>query len=86
VELVNYLVTTKRLTNLLFTMDGKEYVTEKKLEREIRDQIYLKGGRITRTDLQAILKIDYSHIERITNNMIQHDAQLTLVNGEIITT
>lgn len=67
-------------------MDGKEYVTEKKLEREIRDQIYLKGGRITRTDLQAILKIDYSHIERITNNMIQHDAQLTLVNGEIITT
>jgi hypothetical protein len=75
-----------KLKNLLFTTDGKEYLTERHLEKEIRDHILLGGGRINRTDLQALSKVDLGHIERITNRMISQESdKFTLINGEILT-
>lgn len=46
IELVAYLIKTGKLKQLLFTQDGKEYITEKQLTREIRDQIFISGGLV----------------------------------------
>jgi hypothetical protein len=85
VELVNYLICTKRLKRVVFTLDGKEYVTEDQLRREIWSQILLSGGRINRTDLPELLNVDFSHIESICNNLLKEDRSLHLVQGEILT-
>lgn len=69
------------IPTLLFTLDGKEYVTEKQLEKEIRDEIIYSGGRLKRIDLETLLNVDISHIERLTNQMKEFD----IISGEILT-
>jgi hypothetical protein len=34
-----------KLIELIFTCDGKEYLTSQQLVREIKDEVYLAGGR-----------------------------------------
>ena len=43
VELVTMLV-KRGLLDVLYTRDGKEYVTPSQLEREIRDELIIHGG------------------------------------------
>ncbi|KAL0488554.1 E3 UFM1-protein ligase [Acrasis kona] len=87
VELVNYLMSSGRLKDVMFTTDGKEYITEKQIRKEIEESITHSGGRINRSDLQALLKVDFSHIERITNKIISESNQtISLVHGDLITT
>jgi hypothetical protein len=35
-----------KLLDVVFTTDGKEYVTPQQLTREIRDELYVHGGSI----------------------------------------
>jgi hypothetical protein len=44
IELVFYLKSKKLLENLIFTLDGKEYLTEKQLEWEVNQEIQYSGG------------------------------------------
>lgn len=53
VEIVNRLIASE-LLEVLFTLDGKEYVTPQRLEREIRDELYLHGGRVNVVELQSV--------------------------------
>ena len=53
VEIVNHLIAID-LLEVLFTLDGKEYVTPQRLEREIRDELYVHGGRINVVELQSV--------------------------------
>jgi len=43
VEIINKLLELK-LLDVVFTTDGKEYVTPKQLIREISDELYVHGG------------------------------------------
>lgn len=53
VELVNKLVEL-RLVDVVYTVDGKEYVTPQQLEREIRDELAVnRGGRRNRTHVRT---------------------------------
>lgn len=45
VEIVTKLLELKNL-DVVFTTDGKEYVTPQQLTREIRDELYVHGGSI----------------------------------------
>lgn len=53
VEIVNHLIASD-LLEVLFTLDGKEYVTPQRLEREIRDELHAHGGRINVVELQSV--------------------------------
>lgn len=44
VELVSRLV-ERRLVEVIYTLDGKEYVTPEQLEREIKSELTAHGGR-----------------------------------------
>jgi hypothetical protein len=44
VEIINKLLELK-LLDVVFTTDGKEYVTPQQLSREILDELYIHGGK-----------------------------------------
>ncbi|XP_076444457.1 E3 UFM1-protein ligase 1-like [Babylonia areolata] len=83
VELVNKLVELK-LIEVLYTSDGKEYLTPQHLAKEIRDELTVCGGRINLVDLQQALNVDLSHVEAKVNDMVKHDHNLTLILGQLI--
>jgi len=72
------------LLEVLYTMDGKEYMTPSQLEREIRDEISVHGGRVNMVDLQQLLQVDLSHIESKVNELVHKDRFFTLVHGELM--
>ncbi|XP_059145285.1 E3 UFM1-protein ligase 1-like [Physella acuta] len=83
IELVTKLIEL-HLVDVLYTSDGKTYVTHQQLVKEIKDELIVHGGRINLVDLQQLLNVDFSHIESKVNDMVRHDGHLTLVLGQLI--
>ncbi|XP_057308369.1 E3 UFM1-protein ligase 1 homolog isoform X1 [Hydractinia symbiolongicarpus] len=83
IEIVNKLVALG-LVEVIYTTDGKEYLTPKQVEREIRDELIVHGGRINLVDLQQILNIDLSHIESKVNEIVRGDRHFSLVQGQLL--
>ncbi|XP_033740513.1 E3 UFM1-protein ligase 1-like [Pecten maximus] len=83
VEIVNKLVELK-LIEVIYTIDGKEYLTPQELAKEIKDEVMVHGGRINLVELQQILNVDFRHVESQVNEMIKHDHNLLTVLGQLI--
>ena len=49
-------LTQKKLINLIFSVDGKEYITPKQLEHEIEDELLHNNGRILMS-VKKLLKL-----------------------------
>ncbi|KZS14106.1 E3 UFM1-protein ligase 1 [Daphnia magna] len=83
IEIVSKLIDLK-LIDVFYTNDGKEYITLEQLSREICDELYLHGGRISLTDLVPILNISYHAIESRAQNISQTKPEIHLVSGQLI--
>merc|ERR1712223_719149 len=83
IEIVDKLVQTGML-DIIYTSDGKEYITPKQLQREISDEVFMSGGRIGIPELSNILTIDFSQIEAQANNLVKSDSRLFIILGQII--
>lgn len=83
VELVTKLINAGML-DILFTTNGKEYITWQQLEREIKDEVLTAGGRINLVDIPQILNVDLPHIEKAANELVKKDGEFMLIAGEII--
>ncbi|CAH0385879.1 unnamed protein product [Bemisia tabaci] len=70
IEIVNKLVECK-LLDVVFTTDGKEYVTPQQVQKEIKDDLCVHGGRIPLIELVHLLNVDINVI----------NAQLPLLEG-----
>lgn len=64
VEIVTLLL-EKKLLEVIFTNDGKEYITPSHLEREIQDELYDKGGRVNLVEVSKSLNMDLSRVSEI---------------------
>ena len=84
VEVVQKLVDLGML-EVLYTTNGKEYLTPKQLRNEVEDEILAHGGRVNVTDLPPILNVDLPHIERVVERLLKEDGSLQLFQGELIT-
>lgn len=73
---------TLGLVDVLFSCDGKEYITPRQLERDILDEVIVSGGRCALTDLAQTLNVDYNHIDNKVKDLLSRD--LTLHYGELI--
>lgn len=80
IELVNKLIELK-LIDVIYTLDGKEYITDKHLEKEILDELVVHGGRINVVDIQQILNVDLSYVEAKISELLKLDKSLLLVQG-----
>ncbi|XP_075243580.1 E3 UFM1-protein ligase 1-like [Convolutriloba macropyga] len=83
VELVSYL-TNKNLINLIFTLDGREYLTPKQLRIEVEQELEYAKGRIGLVDLCDTLNVSVEHVEPVVKEIITGSSSVFMVNSEII--
>lgn len=84
VEIVKKL-TELNLIEVIFTCDGKEYITPEHLLREISDELVVAGGRIHLTDLVYSLNVDLSHITTKAAQLVEEShGEVNLVLGQLI--
>lgn len=83
VEVVSLLL-EKGLLDLVFTTDGKEYLTHDHLRREIEDELYVNGGRINLVELSRSLCVDLQKIQPVAEQIAQEDAKVTLILGQLV--
>ncbi|XP_043921700.1 E3 UFM1-protein ligase 1 isoform X2 [Protopterus annectens] len=83
IEIVTKLIAQKQL-DVVYTLDGKEYITPAQIGREIRDELYDHGGRINVVDLHQIINVDLVHIESKANEIAKSDQNIQLVLGQLI--
>ncbi|RWS25089.1 E3 UFM1-protein ligase 1-like protein [Leptotrombidium deliense] len=84
VEIVKKLIELN-LVDVIFTCDGKEYITPQHLVKEISDELIVSGGRIHLTDLVSILNVDYNHIESKAAELTKSSfGDVSLVLGQLV--
>ncbi|KAL6096208.1 ufl1 [Pungitius sinensis] len=83
IEIIVKLVQDKKL-DVVHTLDGKEYITPAQITREIRDELYVHGGRINIVDLQQIINVDWSHVENRAGEIAKSDKRVHLLLGQLI--
>ncbi|XP_026733488.1 E3 UFM1-protein ligase 1 homolog [Trichoplusia ni] len=82
IEIVTKLIELK-LIDVIFTTDGKEYLTPQQLVKEIKDELYVHGGRINTVDLAKELNVDLSQINNSVSEIIR-GKEVQLVSGYLI--
>ncbi|XP_049529197.1 E3 UFM1-protein ligase 1-like [Dermacentor silvarum] len=83
IEIVKKLIELK-LIDVVFTNDGKEYITPKHLQKEILDELTVAGGRINMVDLAHILNVDLCHVEARCADLVRTEHSLQIVLGQLI--
>ncbi|EZA53035.1 hypothetical protein DMN91_002453 [Ooceraea biroi] len=83
VEIITTLVENKFL-DIIFTNDGKEYVTPQHLGKEIKDELYVHGGKISLVDLAQILNVNLSHVTKVVTEIEKHNKGLRVILGQLI--
>jgi len=72
------------MIDLLYTMDGKQYVTPAQLETDIRNEISYRGGRVNLVEMHELVNVDLSVVEATVTSMLKTDGYLTLVQGDLV--
>ncbi|EJW80325.1 hypothetical protein WUBG_08767, partial [Wuchereria bancrofti] len=70
VELISILINSKAI-DILFTTDGKEYVTRNHLLNEVKNECIGREGRVSLYDLAYTLNVDYEHIESTVSVIVK---------------
>lgn len=78
------LLIEKGLIDVIFTNDGKEYLTNDQLEKEINDELYVNGGRINLVDLARILNVDLQRVTTAAARVVQENLALRMILGQLI--
>lgn len=72
------------MIDLIFTNDGKEYLTPDQLVRDIRGELYDAGGRISLVDLAKLIRVDLAHINTHLNDVLKGNKDIHCVLGQLI--
>lgn len=83
VEVVSLLI-KQGLINVVYTTDGKEYITPDYLQKEVEDEIYVHGGRVNLVELAQVLNVDLFHINNIAERISKERDDLYLVLGQLL--
>nr|XP_034176081.1 E3 UFM1-protein ligase 1 homolog [Osmia lignaria] len=83
IEIVTKLIESK-LLDVIFTNDGKEYVTPQHLGKEIKNELYIHGGRINLVDLAQILNVNLSQVSKVATEIEKHSKGLKIILGQLI--
>lgn len=77
------MIQERNLVQLIYTSDGKEYLTNEQLEREIRDTLSEQGGRINILELPQHIGVNIEIIERAMDTFVKRN-RVTLINNHLI--
>lgn len=73
-----------KLLDIIFTNDGKEYVTPQHLGKEIKDELYIHGGKVNLVDLAQILNVNLSQVTKVVTEIEKHNKGLKIILGQLI--
>ena len=68
---------------LIYTSDGKEYLTNEQLHKEIKELVNEQGGRINILEIPNHLGVNIEIIERAMDVVCKKN-KIALVNGQLI--
>lgn len=83
VEIVSWLV-ERKIIDLIFTSDGKEYLTPSQLVTDIQNELYVSGGRINLAELGKIIGVDFGHISAHLNEVLKSRKDIQNILGNKI--
>uniref|UniRef100_A0A182W7K3 E3 UFM1-protein ligase 1 homolog n=1 Tax=Anopheles minimus TaxID=112268 RepID=A0A182W7K3_9DIPT len=83
IEIVRLLI-EKGLIDVIYTNDGKEYLTQDHLQQEVKDELYVRGGRVNLIELAKVLNVEFAKIEYTAKRLVDHDPELHLLLGQLI--
>ena len=69
---------------LIYTQDGREYLTPEHLERQIKD-VVIEHGRINIVELPKVLNVGIERIEPRVDVMCKKGAEVINMNGQLLT-
>ncbi|KAA6397180.1 MAG: putative E3 UFM1-protein ligase 1, partial [Streblomastix strix] len=76
------------IVDLIYTMDGREYLTPARLQEEIVREVLTHGGRVSTVDLPALLNVEQNSIKQACSQIKRddiHSSNLELVTDFYIT-
>jgi hypothetical protein len=82
VDIIRKLIDANKV-RLIYTSDGKEYLTHEQLDKEIKDLLAEQGGRINIIEIPKYLGINYEVIEKSMDNFVKNN-KVSLINGQLI--
>lgn len=74
----------KKTIDVIFTVDGKELLTPQQLVQDIRNELYVNGGRIDLVELAKIIGVDLSHINTHLKDVLKGQKEIHSVLGQLI--
>ncbi|XP_050309161.1 E3 UFM1-protein ligase 1 homolog [Anthonomus grandis grandis] len=83
IEIVSWLL-EKKIIDLIFTSDGKEYLTPQQLVTDIQNELYVAGGRINIGELAKAIGVDYGHITGHLNEVLRTRKDIQHILGQLI--
>lgn len=83
IEIVSWLI-DRKMIDLIFTQDGKEYLTPTQLVQEILGELYVHGGRINLVELSKVIGVDLGHITAHLNDVLKAQKDIHNVLGQLI--
>ncbi|VDD91971.1 unnamed protein product [Enterobius vermicularis] len=83
VEVVSMLLAAKEI-DIVFTVDGREYLTKKHLVTEVKNECIGNGGRVSLSELAHTLNVNYEHIEEAVQSILKQTNSFELCNAELI--
>ncbi|XP_018329049.1 E3 UFM1-protein ligase 1 homolog [Agrilus planipennis] len=83
IEIVSWLIRSKKI-DLIFTTDGKEYLTSSQLIQDIKSELYVNGGRVNLVELAKSIGVDLSHITAYVPDVIKSQRNVHSVLGQLI--
>ncbi|CCW63202.1 unnamed protein product [Phytomonas sp. EM1] len=84
VDIVNILL-KKNIIELVYTTDGKEYLTRDELKREIVDEVHASFGRLNVVNLPRLLSVHPRHVEQALPEVLEETPGLRLEDSELMT-
>ena len=69
--------------DIIFTNDGREYITRKHLLTEVRNECIAADGRLALTDLATRLNVSLNHVENAVTTITKADSFM-LCAGELL--
>lgn len=72
------------MIDLIFTSDGKEYLTPSQLINDIRGELYDNGGRVNLVELSKSLGVDLAHITAHVNEVVKGQKDIQSILGQLI--
>ena len=79
VDIIKALLDSNKI-KLIYTQDGKEYLTNEQLEREIKELLNEQGGRMNILEIPNHLNVSIEIIERTMDTFVKRN-RVTLING-----